>query len=678
MKFSRFTGLACLWLGITVGYCWLHSFVDYVWDDSPKVCAIHYDYPDHADLCNRQTILARSFGAECRPLHNLQEYISYYLYAHAQIDPMPWYAIGGAALGLLAVATYLVARRFTQSTAGALLAVFLLLFSTPIITGSWPVIFSIQAIVPLSICLGFLAYWRAVEAHGRAGQIGWTVALVIVMFLAPWYREFAGLLPLLVLWLEVKRVRRPTWIMVLAAGCFLHAVYPTALLTWLFFPDHPIKSVFSTGHLVEVLDSSQALPWWKRHLQGLKWEVPGQFLVLFPPLLLLLALLGYGTRAAQRVFSPAPKDDKKIPKDELTGHGIWVVAASFLRGREAFLRRLCRAAIPVAFLGMGIAVLVTKTVGLWGTCYLILGVTLIAWQADSLLAIWFLLSFLPFLKVFTEQVHLGYAVLPASIGIGCAIEHLIGTLVCLRGRLPVLRYSAIAVLTIALADHALNLYGSFQVVTGIDRSIHQVADWFRANVPAGSIVVGNALHLQDIRLASGGHFETYWTVGFGIPHNESDLSDPARLQALLERKKGAVPVYFLDMEYPYLPWKTVHAHKYVRNRSVERERIGKIGVLCVRYPYLDPFKALILRQFVSFLSGPDLENDFYHGAALDGSLFLREVSVEYHVYRVTGTPVAPSSYQPSEPSVFSSSDSSAASPPASQKPQPPLMQIPNK
>jgi hypothetical protein len=640
-------GLTLLWLGITVGYCWLHSSVDYVWDDSPKICVVRHGVSESHELFNRRTILTRAFRGDCRPLHHLQEYITYYLYADPHIGPGPWIALGGTIVGLMSVATYLVARRFTRSTAGALLAVFLLLFSTPFITGSWPVIFSIQAVVPLSLCVGLLAYWRAVASAGLAGRIGWTAVLVAVMFLAPWYREFAGLLPLLILWLEAKRLRRPTYIMALAAGCFLHALYPTALLTWTFFSDLPIKSVFNTGQLVGVLDSSPALPWWKRHFQGLKWEVPSHFLVLFPPLLLILAYLGYLAKAAHGLLSPERNPNGCMPNEGSASRSWGVLPSYLLLGRVSLLSRLGKAAIPIAYLGTGIVLLLANAAWVWWSSYFILGITLISWQANSLLGVWFLLSFLPFLKVFTEQVHLGYAVLPAGIGIACAIEHLVGLLACLTGCLRALRYAAAAVLTIALSDHALNLYGSYQTVTAIDHTVHELAGWFRSNVPAGAIVVSNALHLQDIRLASGGYIQTYWTVNAGIPHQESALSDPARLEALLCQSSGVVPVYFLDMDYPYLPEKTYHAHKYVRNRSVEMDKVGTIGVLRVRYPYLDPLKAWVPRRFVSFMGGPDLENDFYHGPAQDGSSFLREVYVEYHLYRVTGTQVAPSSAQPS-------------------------------
>jgi hypothetical protein len=665
VRSSGIIGLTFLWLGITIGYCVLHSSVDYVWDDSPKVCAIRHGVSADHELHNPHTILARSFGGDCRPLHHLQEYISYYLLADLRVGPTPWIVLGGMIVGLLGVATYLVARRFTRSAAGALLAVFLLLFSAPFITGSWPVIFSIQAIVPLSLCLGLLAYWRAVESHRLAGRIGWTAALVVVMFLAPWYREFAGLLPILILWLEVRRVRRPTYIMALAVGCFLHALYPTALLTWTFFPNLPIKSVFSTGQLVGAIHSNQALPLWKRHFQDLKWDVPGHFLVLFPPSLLILAFFGYVAKAAQRVLVSEANCDGAIPREGST----W---------RSSLFYRIGKAAIPVAFLGAGIVLLVAKAAWIWWSCYFVVGITLIAWQTNSLLAIWFLLSFLPFLKVFSEQVHLGYAVLPAGIGIACAIEHVVGALAYRTGWLRVLRYAATAVLTVALADHALNLYGSYQTVTAIDRSVHKLADWFQANVPAGSPVVSNALHLQDIRLASGGHIQTYWTVSAGIPHKEADLSDPARLEALLRQSSGVVPVFFLEMDYPYLPEKTYHSHKYVRSRSVAMEEVGTIDVLRVRYPYLDPIKAWVPRQLVSFMGGPDLENDFYRGPAQDGSPFLREVYVEYHVYRVTGTQVAPASPQPASPLILCSFKSPATATPPVQKPKARLRPSANK
>jgi len=56
---------------------------------------------------------------------------------------------------------------------------------------------------------------------------------------------------------------------------------------------------------------------------------------------------------------------------------------------------------------------------------------------------------------------------------------------------------------------------------------------------------------------------------------------------------------------------------------------------------MDPLRAFTPRSDILFLGGGDLENDFYHGPAQDGTPFMRELYAEYYVYQVTGTEVAP-------------------------------------
>ena len=70
-----------------------------------------------------------------------------------------------------------------------------------------------------------------------------------------------------------------------------------------------------------------------------------------------------------------------------------------------------------------------------------------------------------------------------------------------------------------------------------------------------------------------------------------------------------------------------------------RADLGVLHKTQAVYPFLDPLEALIPRNFVPSLGAPDLVQDFYRGGARSGTLFLREVYVQYHLYRVTGTVV---------------------------------------
>jgi hypothetical protein len=256
---------------------------------------------------------------------------------------------------------------------------------------------------------------------------------------------------------------------------------------------------------------------------------------------------------------------------------------------------------------------------------------------NAFLTWWFLLFFLPFLKVFTEQVHLAYSLLPASIIIVSALEEL---WCFLQNRATALRYGFIFFMSLAAGDHLLNLNGSYRVVHSVNDGILEMSDWFRSNVPKGSIVVTNALHPEDIRLFSGGHITVFWTVQSGIPLPNRAVDSLTKLEALLRENKGKRNVYFLDVDYDFTRDKVrYHSHKYVRNQSVAMEKLGHIHTTQAYYPYLDPLKATVSRSYISFLGAPDLENDFYRGPAQNGTPFMRETYAEYHVYKVIGTSI---------------------------------------
>ena len=69
------------------------------------------------------------------------------------------------------------------------------------------------------------------------------------------------------------------------------------------------------------------------------------------------------------------------------------------------------------------------------------------------------------------------------------------------------------------------------------------------------------------------------------------------------------------------------------------EDLGVIHKTRVSYPYLDPFKKMVPRPFISYMGPPDTVNDFYRGPDDNYCCFFRKVYAEYHAYLVTGTDV---------------------------------------
>ena len=73
----------------------------------------------------------------------------------------------------------------------------------------------------------------------------------------------------------------------------------------------------------------------------------------------------------------------------------------------------------------------------------------------------------------------------------------------------------------------------------------------------------------------------------------------------------------------------------VENKAAPLLSLGAISGVRYRYPVLDPLKVLLPRRNITWPGSPDLQYDYYSGRSRDGNRWLREVSIEYHLYKVT-------------------------------------------
>ena len=489
-----------------------------------------------------------------------------------------WSLLAGGLIGSFLVAMQRVALRIIGSPSYAALAVLLLACSPPFVAGSWIIVAGQQVLVPLFICLGLLTYWHIQDSGWKSR--GGHVLLVLILFLGPWFREFIGLTTILVAMLDLIQRRRPTWITLICALGLAHAIFPGWIMHQ-FIPTVPADSIFSMGSLGTQVTASAAADHggWYDLLCGAKSQlVLGHFSGMLPSTILLVM----GAAA--------------VSKSIAAGDAWWRA------GRPLRPPRL-----------EGGAMLVWFTV------------------------LWWLGSLLPLLKVFNEEVHLCYALVPFSILAAVAVRHMMtvsGGAGALRAGM---RVAVMLLVLVGVVDQALNVPNSIRIVRGINRGVQEAADKICETTPAGAVIVGNALHLEDIRLASGGHFTSYWTVTAGIPYSAERAFLIKESLADFMAKHAGTPVYFLDMDYDFLPTKgSYHAHKFVKQQNFEVEKLWSLSAIDIRYPFLDPLKNVTPREFTNVLFAPDLENDFYRGRAVDGVPFQREVYVNYTLYKVLG------------------------------------------
>jgi hypothetical protein len=560
-----------LFLVAAIGFALWRAPGDLVWDDSPTVCANLYP-PDGGPTYSLDdphflpAIWHEVFGHlqmdGYRPFNWSLRRVGAAAYVRFAWATEAFLALNAVLVGLLAVAFFRLARRYVRTDLAGYFAVFLLLASTPLLTGLLVLFTGIQTLVPLLACSALHCYFGIYEGRRPRGCL---LGLALILFLGPWYREFVGLAAVLILFLELQNRRWLSGVSLLAGLGLLHALFPTALLHALFFPELPVQPVYSLGALGEqaragINPTGTALSKVRDLFFSLKWRIFIDLASILPPTLLVLSALAWLTA----VFKRQP-------------------------------------AMP--------------------------------WRGTCFLGFFFLLTFLPFLKVFKEHVHLAYCLVPATILVAASVEALWRAADAWARRLTLS-----LLLLLPIADHALNPV----IVRGATRdcysAIHRLAAFCDREVPDGAMLLSNAHHADEVRFCCHGRFGLYFTAL--TSGNRSRFVETMDALVTVKRQAGDRGIYCLDVVRPMrrgqqggdrLLW-------VVRRQVVDVQSFGEIDRVSYRYPVLDPLKLLIPVRCTTWPGSPDLEFDYYRGPALDGSFGMREVAVRYYFYRVIDGP----------------------------------------
>ena len=649
--------LAFIFLLAAMAFYAIRSTEELVWNDTPQTAENLYGFqtdlsqPSDAitPICRdegafglrwgnpdlAETIFTRAFSClefgGYRPLSAALSFMGVAIFseAYSPTEPNPylgkiWMAGVAVLFGLLAVLFFIIAREYVQTNLAAYSILLLFFFSPPVVSGAW-ILFSggIQVTVPLFICLGLWLHQNA--SNAKQHQWLWGSGLALALLAGPWVREYIGIVAVLIIVLELQKHRQVTWILLLALGGFLHALFPTALLQ-LFLPKLPLVPVFKLGSLAVQLNTTMggdASLW--SVLAQVKWEAAKVFLVTLPPSFFLLSsviLLLSIKREARNLAT-------------LIGLTAVVLASS---GKPWLWFSLI-----IAFCGLTVLQVLRRSPergkGLHHT-----GDATTKFHQVVFLNIWFFMSLLPFLKVFSSHVHLAYPLIPGTILIIASTE---------RFWLNMLKRSTsatwekavfIPVLLMCFLDQTLNAYGSYTTVNVLYGGIRHMAHWMQANTPQGTIVIANALHAEDIRFYSQNHILPYWSVGVGVPP-ERTLEKPAELEKFMKQHFGLERILILNMEQDFSILKGgFHAHKYITRNSVKVADIGNSYSVAGWFPFADPLKNFLPRPMALFLGPPDLENDIYFGHDQARRPFLNEISMTYKVYTVLDPQVSQMAY----------------------------------
>lgn len=642
---------------VAVCFFTVRSTEGLVWNDSPQTAENLYGFQNSitqpfdtlTPICRDEgafglrwgnqnlmrTVFTRAFSclefSGYRPLSAALSFTGVAIFsdAYSPTEPKPylgkiWMAGVASLFGLLAVLLFMIAREYVRTNLAAYSILLLFFFSPPLVSGAW-ILFSggIQVTVPLFICLGLWLYRKTSEAEQCRWL--WGFGLALALLTGPWVREYIGIVAVLIIFLELQKHRRVTWIILLALLGFLHALFPTALLH-LFLPKLPLVPVFRLGSLAVQLNTAAG---GDTSLLGslaqVKWEVAKVFLVTLPPSFFLLSgvILLLSLKREARTLTV------------FIGLAA-VVLASLGKPWLWFL-------LIVAFCGLTLLqALRNRPESANGLPYTE-GAN-IQFHRVVFLNVWFIMSFLPFFKVFSAHVHLAYPLIPGTILIVASTEHFWLDILRHSGSAAWKRAIFVPVLLICFLDQTLNAYGSYVTVSSLYGGIRHMADWMRTNTPPGTIVIANALHAEDIRFYSKNHILPYWSVGVGVPP-ERTLEKPAELEKFLKSHIKSEHILMLNMEQSFSMVKGgFHAHKYITRNPVKVAPLGSIYAMAGWFPFVDPIRNFLPRQIALFLGPPDLENDIYFGRDQTRRPFLNEISVTYKGYTVLEPNVSKMAY----------------------------------
>ena len=539
-----------VWSLLFVAYFLIRSTTMIVWDDTTAITSnpiqdriiISWEDPDVI-----LKSLAYSFenlsGGGYRPLSTFIQSLGTLHFRSSNPNAYVWYVFNGFILGILGVIFFSISKIILRSNSYALISLFLFITSPPLLQSLWITFAGIQAIVPIIFGTGLILYWDITIRNSKKSLF----TLCLVLLIGPYFREFTGLLPILLVFLDILKNKKPGYITYIAIVGFVHALYPTFIVKIIAYPELPLVSIFEMGHFgeqVKIIDVSNIL-------SSISFQAPLNLFSLSPTLFIL---------------------------------------SIFILIQKSFVHKEIT-------------------------------------QNDLFLGFWFLLTFLPFLKVYTEQVHLIYCLMPLSILIASALGW--------AYKAEILPRTLIIILLIPLLlDQSTNVYGTYKVVNSCNEGIIKMANWFTENTPKNSRIISNALHAEDIRLFSKKHIKVNWTVKAGVPRPDESLINADDYRQFL--KNNTENVYLLAMDFNYEDHKRgYHSHRFIKYDELYKKDYGNVYVVRARYPYVDPLKYFMPRKYMSFLGPPDLENDYYRGPSQDGAVFLREVFVRYRVIEVS-------------------------------------------
>jgi len=497
------------------------------------------------------------------------------------------------ALGANAVLIYLLAMALTGKRFIALASAFCVSLSIPLLIDSWW--FHHMAIwVELLILFGLLSYLRYNQTERR----GWLVGLWLTSFIAPWFHESGLSLPVTVLLATVVE-RRKDWKLLVPFPLFIaNGLFPAFLPNLLIAQRIVFTSIFHS--FTAGTAAQQGL------FTAIQPDVPFLTLGSLSPVLILVAFISLLVALS-------------VKRSTVSGVEIGLVL-SFL------------AALWLAFPPPPYPVRLNLLTAL--SVLLPVFLALSSFRLNKLVPVWFIVSYLPFLRLTHLSVNLIPAIVPWTIMVCFWIYVLVDRVRSKPGLFGSLRLKRLALsslilfISVGIVAQASNIFITRETWGKIASNTRAMGEYAAGNLPPGSILLGERDSLFEV-IAAGYYAGDTVTGRIVLTPDNVPVNYPTtpirtdELKLFLESNHRAGRGVYLLVQ-PDVP-ETLY--RYVGD-NFDHFQLEATFAVPAQFPIIDPVMLLLPRQYQPY-SG----FNFLHLAPGDDTLFCRQFHTEYNLYK---------------------------------------------
>jgi len=379
-----------------------------------------------------------------------------------------------AITGVCAALVYLLALELTQKRFVAIASAVFFAFSVPVVIESWWY-HHMVSYTSIVIMLGLLAYLK----YAKAKKFGWLAVFCLCTLIAPWLGEYGASLAVIV-FLSVIIKRNWDWKLLAVSGLFiLHGIYNNFLPNLLIEQKIVLTSIFS--RFVPALAAEQGV---------LSIIQPGApYLLILGTLTPILTLLAF----TSLVFHFIQKR-KEYPNYVLMLFTLLLILAII------FIRNYP----PPRTIWGDMATMPFEAYYVLPTLFPIL-FALLSYRLNKFLALWFIVSYAPFLNIYHLSVNLFPAFIPWII-LSClwlvklaeeiGLPNILKKPALTRGLAVPLVF--IVVLIIGTAAQISNVAIAKETWGKAANNAREIGRFAKEHIPEGSLILGEQQSLFEV------------------------------------------------------------------------------------------------------------------------------------------------------------------------------------